>query len=138
MASFTIDLWKIALLTFGTIQGYVWGVCEAHLQNGLSSPLDNVQDWKLWMASLEVQAFAPGEPHRMLEFDLFMQMLGAVNLADTFEVACACIYLLCYYTHSRSEYPVPKARTGAPACFHVWSAQSACVGIQLPQGCQRS
>jgi len=112
MASFTIDLWRIGMLAFGTIQGYVWAVCEAHQQSGFSSPLDNVQDWKMWMASLEVQAYSPGEPHKMIEFDLFMQALGKVNLHDRFEVACANIYLCCYFTHARSEYPVPKARSG--------------------------
>ena len=113
MASFSIDLWKIGGLAFGTIQGYVWAVCEAHLQSGFSSPLDNVQDWGTWMKSLEVQAFVPGEPHAMLEFDLFTRMLGFVDRSDRFEVACATMYLMLYYTHSRSEYPVPKARSGA-------------------------
>ena len=112
MASFTIDLWRIGMLAFGTIQGYVWAVCEAHQQSGFSSPLDNVQDWKIWMASLEVQAYAPGEPHKIIEFDLLMQALGKVDLHNRFEVACACIHLCCYFTHSRSEYPVPKARSG--------------------------
>lgn len=74
MASFALHMAR-ANLKFGTIQGYVWAICEHHIQqNGVDAdPLDNVQDWSRFMNALEVQSFvdASVEPHEMVPFQLF-------------------------------------------------------------------
>ena len=74
MASFTLYLARNHL-KFGTIQGYVWALCEHHIQVGgvASDPLDNVLDWSRWMHALEVQSWVDSsvEPHEMVPFTLF-------------------------------------------------------------------
>ena len=105
MASFTIDLYKIGKVQYSTIQGYIWALCEAHTRSGYDSPLDNVPNWDVWMSALEVQIYSvldhPGDSHHMLEFNLLVDALFQVDKTSRFEVACANIYLCCYYTHSR-------------------------------------
>ena len=58
MASFALYLAK-KKLAYGTIQGYIWGLEQHHINNGKHSPLDNVQDWARWMRSLDVQIYTP-------------------------------------------------------------------------------
>ena len=84
MASFTLHLARNKL-KYGTIQGYVWALCEHHIQVGgiAADPLDNVLDWSRWMHALEVQAWVDSsvEPHEMVPFSVLIRTLRALDLA---------------------------------------------------------
>ena len=110
-ASFAICMAR-KKLAYGTIQGYIWGWEQHHINNGHHSPLDNVQDWARWMRSLEVQIFTPSEPTEMVPFLLLTRSLAKVDCAVFWMVRTACIMLMLFYTMSRSEYPVPKTHDG--------------------------
>ena len=110
-ASFAICLAR-KKLAYGTIQGYIWGWEQHHINCGRHSPLDNVQDWARWMNSLEVQIFTPSEPTEMVPFLLLTRSLAKVDCAVFWMVRTACAMLMLFYTMSRSEYPVPKTHDG--------------------------
>ena len=110
-ASFAIYLAR-KKLAYGTIQGYIWGWEQHHINNQHHSPLDNVQDWARWMRSLEVQIFTPSEPTEMVPFLLLTRSLAKVDCAVFWMVRTACAMLMLFYTMSRSEYPVPKTHDG--------------------------
>jgi len=111
MASFALYLAK-KKLAYGTIQGYIWGLEQHHVNNGRHSPLDNVQDWSRWMRSLEVQIYTPTEETEMVPFLLLTRSLLQVDRKNFSEVRTACAILMLFYTMSRSEYPVPKTHDG--------------------------
>jgi len=110
-ASFAIFLAK-KKLAYGTIQGYIWGWEQHHMNRGHHSPLDNVQDWARWMRALEVQIYTPSEPTEMVPFQLLVRSLLCVYRAIFWMVRTACAMLMLFYTMSRSEYPVPKTHDG--------------------------
>ena len=110
-ASFAIYMARKEL-AYGTIQGYIWGWEQYHINNGFHSPLDNVQDWSRWMRSLEVQIFRPSEPTEMVPFLLLSRSLLSVDRLSFAEVRTACAMLMLFFTMSRSEYPVPKTHSG--------------------------
>ena len=116
MASFALHMARRGL-KFGTIQGYVWAVCEHHIQVGgiIADPLDNVQDWSRFMNALEVQSFvdATVEPHEMVPFQLFVRTLRTLDLSSHKDVLLGLILVFMYHTMSRSETPVPKTRHGS-------------------------
>ena len=115
MASFTLYLARNHL-KFGTIQGYVWALCEHHIQVGgvASDPLDNVLDWSRWMHALEVQSWVDSsvEPHEMVPFTLFTRTLQHLDQTRHADVLLGLILVFMYHTMSRSETPVPKTRHG--------------------------
>ena len=111
VASFAISLAR-KKLAYGTIQGYVWGWEQHHINNGYHTPLDNVQDWAKWMHSLEVQIYTPSEPTEMVPFLLLTRSLQQVDHTQFWMVRTACAMLMLFYTMSRSEYPVPKTHDG--------------------------
>jgi hypothetical protein len=111
MASFAVHLAR-KKLAYGTIQGYIWGLEQHHINNGHHSPLDSVQDWSRWMRSLEVQIYTPSEETEMVPFLLLTRSLLQVNRSDFVEVRTACAILMLFFTMSRSEYPVPKTHQG--------------------------
>ena len=115
MASFALYMARGGL-KYGTLQGYVWAVCEHHIQVGgiLADPLDNVQDWARFMSALEVQAWVDSsvEPHEMVPFQLFVRTLRHLDVTSHADVLLGCILVFMYHTMSRSETPVPKTRTG--------------------------
>ena len=106
MASFALHMARRGL-KFGTIQGYVWAVCEHHIQVGgiIADPLDNVQDWSRFMNALEVQSFvdATVEPHEMVPFQLFVRTLRTLDLSSHKDVLLGLILVFMYHTMSRSE-----------------------------------
>ena len=112
-ASFVIDMAKTSTLKFGTMQGYMWGVCAKHMNEfgGAGNPLDGVQDWSKFMNALEVQTWVDSstEPRRMIPFRLFVDTLLQLNPAVRKEAALGCLMCMCYYTMSRSETPLPKS-----------------------------
>ena len=110
-ASFAIHMAR-KKLSHGTIQNYIWGWEQHHINNGYHTPLDNVQDWAKWMRSLEVQIFTPKEPTEMVPFLLLTRSLIKVDHAIFWMVRTACAMLMLFYTMSRSEYPVPKTHDG--------------------------
>jgi hypothetical protein len=115
MASFTLHLARNNL-KFGTIQGYVWALCEHHIQVGgiAADPLDNVLDWSRWMHALEVQAWVDSsvEPHEMVPFTVLIRTLRHLNLQVHDDVLLGLILVFMFHTMSRSETPVPKTRNG--------------------------
>jgi hypothetical protein len=115
MASFSLHLAR-SNLKYGTIQGYIWALCEHHIQVGgiAADPLDNVLDWSRWMHSLEVQAWVDStvEPHEMVPFSIFVRTLRALDLACHNDVLLGLILVFMFHTMSRSETPVPKTRHG--------------------------
>ena len=115
MASFTLHLARNKL-KYGTIQGYVWALCEHHIQVGgiAADPLDNVLDWSRWMHALEVQAWVDSsvEPHEMVPFSVLIRTLRALDLACHNDVLLGLILVFMFHTMSRSETPVPKTRHG--------------------------
>ena len=98
---------------FSTMQGYAWGVCAKHMNEGGAScnPLDGVGDWSRFMAALEVQAFVDSsvEPRLMIPFNVLLQTLLHLNTKNRLDAALGCIMCMCYYTMSRSESPLPKS-----------------------------
>lgn len=115
MASFTLYMARKGL-KFGTVQGYVWAICEHHVQVGgiAADPLDNVLDWSRWMNALEVQSWVDSsvEPHEMIPFTLFVRTLRHLDRTDHDDVLLGIILVFMYHTMSRSETPVPKTRHG--------------------------
>ena len=111
MASFALYLAR-KKLAYGTIQGYIWGLEQHHINNGKHSPLDNVQDWARWMRSLEVQIYTPTEETEMVPFLLLTRSLLQVDRTLFSEVRTACAMVMLFFTMSRSEYPVPKTHNG--------------------------
>ena len=116
MASFALHLAR-GNLKFGTIQSYIWAICEYHIQIGgiTHDPLDNVQDWSRFMNALEVQSWVDSsvEPHEMIPFDLFIKTLLSLRHDSHSDVLLGVILVMMYHTMARSETPVPKTRTGA-------------------------
>ena len=100
MASFALYMAR-AGLKYGTLQGYVWAICEYHIQLGgiVADPLDNVQDWARFMSALEVQSWVDSsvEPHEMVPFQLFVRTLRALDVPvlDTPSAAAAPSVLTC-------------------------------------------
>jgi hypothetical protein len=58
MASFVLYMVTHGHLKYGTMQGYIWGVVDHHLQHGRASPLTNVRDWRSFMSAVEIE-----DPH---------------------------------------------------------------------------
>ena len=79
-AAFALFMAKEGKLAYGTIQGYIWGWEQHHLNNGRHTPLDNVQDWARWMRALEVQIYVPSEPTLMVPFLLLSRALCKTNV----------------------------------------------------------
>ena len=111
-AAFALFMAKEGKLAYGTIQGYIWGWEQHHLNNGRHTPLDNVQDWARWMRALEVQIYVPSEPTLMVPFLLLSRALCKASVMVFWEVRTAVALLQMFYTMSRSEYPVPKTHNG--------------------------
>ena len=114
MAGFAIYI--ASCRKFGTAQSYVWAICEYHIQKlGIvGNPLDNVVDWARFMSALEVQSWVDSsvEPREMVPFLTMVRALKHLDRNDFESLALGVILLMMYYTMSRSETPVPKARTG--------------------------
>jgi len=85
MAAFALHMAHKGL-KYGTIQGYIWCLCERHIQqHGIHcNPLDNVVDWSRYMSALDVQAFvdSTAEPTKMVPFQLFSRTLAVLNKQD--------------------------------------------------------
>jgi len=115
MAAFALHMAHKGL-KYGTIQGYIWCLCEHHIQQqGIHcNPLDNVVDWSRYMSALEVQAFVDSttEPTKMVPFQLFIRTLAVLNTGIFEDVTLGVVLLMMYYTMSRSETPVPKSKSG--------------------------
>jgi len=115
MAAFALHMAHKGL-KYGTIQGYIWCLCEHHIQQqGIQcNPLDNVVDWSRYMSALEVQAFVDSttEPTKMVPFQLFIRTLAVLNTGIFEDVTLGVVLLMMYYTMSRSETPVPKSKSG--------------------------
>ena len=111
MASFTLHLAR-KNLKFGTVQSYVWAICEHHIQVGgiAADPLDNVLDWSRWMHALEVQSWVDSsvEPHEMVPFTLFVRTLRYLDRTNHDDVLLGIILVFMYHTMSRSETPVRR------------------------------
>ena len=127
MASFALYMAR-AGLKYGTLQGYIWAICEYHIQLGgiVADPLDNVQDWSRFMAALEVQAWVDSsvEPHEMVPFQLFVRTLCALDRTDHNDVMLGVILVFMYFT-AASLPPTRAFRSRAlhPAIYKcVWCA----------------
>ena len=98
---------------FSTMQGYAWGVCAKHMNEGGAgcNPLDAVADWSKFMAALEVQSFVDStvEPRLMIPFNVLSQTLLLLDPKNRLDAALGCIMCMCFYTMSRSESPLPKS-----------------------------
>jgi hypothetical protein len=111
MAGFAIFM-AMRGLRYGTVQGYVWAVREHHIRVGsvCCDPLDNVVDWTRFMSALEVQTWVDStvEPREMVPFQLFTRTLRKLDHTDFHDLGLGTMMLMCYFTMSRSETPVPK------------------------------
>ena len=115
MASFAMHLARNNL-KYGTVQGYIWALCEHHIQVGgiAADPLDNVLDWSRFMHALEVQSWVDSsvEPREMVPFAVFVRTLNCLDLNKHDDVLLGLILVFMFHTMSRSETPVPKTRHG--------------------------
>lgn len=103
MASFVLELvWK-GNLVFKSIQGYVWGVVDHHLEHHYASPLSNVRDWAVFMHSVEVETHIPSEPRKMVGWSTFIHTLHKIDRTSPWEVGIGLFMLVLFYCASRPE-----------------------------------
>ena len=103
MASFVLELvWK-GNLVFKSIQGYVWGVVDHHLEHHYASPLSNVRDWAVFMHSVEVETHIPSEPRKMVGWSTFIHTLHKIDRTSPWDVGIGLFMLVLFYCASRPE-----------------------------------
>ena len=112
LAGFVTMLVLTTALVYASITKYVWGLCEWMKLQHQDDPRGGVRGWVNFMKSIKVLTFQPGKPHDRFPVELVTKLLRMVDRAVFGEVQSGFFWLLCLYTFSRTESPLPKSLSG--------------------------
>jgi hypothetical protein len=102
-----------------SIGNYVWAL-RAHMkQSRQLDPALGVAEWDDWSEAIQVQAWVPGEPRRMVPLELVKAALQQVGLSSFQDVQAAVLLLLLLFSFARSETPCPKTAGGLDPLQHL-------------------
>ena len=102
-----------------SIGNYVWAL-RAHMkQSRQLDPAFGLAEWDDWSEAIQVQAWVPGEPRRMVPVELLASSLAQVDLASFQEVQAAVLLLMLLFSFARSETPCPKTAAGLDPLQHL-------------------
>ena len=104
MASFVLYMVTHGHLKYGTLQGYIWGVVDHHIQHGHASPLTNVRDWRSFMSAVEIE-----DPHipvarLMVPWLLFVRSIPCFDMEDTLQLGVLLVSLFIFFLCTRVEF----------------------------------
>ena len=119
LATFMMYLCDETDLAGASIGNYTWAL-RAHMK--LSRQLDpalGVAEWDDWSEAVQVQAWVPGEPRRMVPLDLVREALRRADVSSFMEVQAAVLLLMLLFSFARSETPCPKTASGLDPLQHL-------------------
>lgn len=119
LATFMIYMCDETDLAGVSIGNYVWAL-RAHMkQSRQLDPALGLAEWDDWSEAIQVQAWVPGEPRRMVPVELLAAALRRVNLTSFQEVQAAVLLLILLFSFARSETPCPKTAGGLDPLQHL-------------------
>ena len=102
-----------------SIGNYTWALRTHMKQSRQLDPAFGLAEWYDWSESVQVEAWVPGEPRRMVPMELISAALQTVDLQSFQDVQAAVLLLMLLFSFARSETPCPKTADGLDPLQHL-------------------
>ena len=111
-----------------SISNYVWAL-RAHMKRSRQlDPALGVAEWDDWSEAVQVQAWVPGEPRRMVPMALVTASLRQVDVASFTDVQAAVLLLMLLFFDLRR--PAQRRLGGWIHCSTCWLRMWLCTLIR--------
>ena len=119
LATFCLYLLDETELAGSSIMNYLWALRAYMKLNRQLDPVFGLIEWEDWTQSVQVMAWCPSEPRRMVPLDLLRRALAAADVTDFRSVQTVVAVLMLLFTFARSETPCPKTLGGFDKDQHL-------------------
>ena len=119
LATFMMYLCDETDLAGVSIGNYTWALRTHMKQSRQLDPAFGLAEWDDWSESVQVEAWVPGEPRRMVPMELISAALQTVDLQSFQDVQAAVLLLMLLFSFARSETPCPKTADGLDPLQHL-------------------
>ena len=95
-----------------TIQGYIWGIGEAHVDKGLEDPTKNVRGLMDMLTGIRKLQPQHTKRRKAVKKEHLQQLAQVMDLGELEPIRNMLLWCVLYSTVSRSEWSLPKTQVG--------------------------